>query len=211
MQMRSNHRSACAKYSCALALTLAIAAGSLLAAQEAADLWRHYEAGRYQQVLDAAGADPSPAAQYLAALSAQKLGDAEQARQRCRPIAERPADDPWHSVCASALAVFDENDDAALAAARRATELGAGLPEAHYQLGLVLARRQDWKGAAEAFDTVTKLQPSNAYGYYYAGLSHYRLSRPDLMAVRFERFLKLAPDAPERPEVTQIMRTIRGR
>jgi hypothetical protein len=29
--------------------------------------------------------------------------------------------------------------------------------------------------------------------------------------VRFERFLKLAPDAPERAEVQQIMRTVRGR
>jgi hypothetical protein len=40
---------------------------------------------------------------------------------------------------------------------------------------------------------------------------HYRANRPDLMASRFETFLKLAPDAPERAEVTQIMRTVRGR
>jgi hypothetical protein len=31
------------------------------------------------------------------------------------------------------------------------------------------------------------------------------------MAIHFDRFLKLAPDAPERPEVMSIMRTVRGR
>jgi hypothetical protein len=31
------------------------------------------------------------------------------------------------------------------------------------------------------------------------------------MAVSFENFLKLAPQAPERPAVQSIMRTIRGR
>jgi hypothetical protein len=49
-----------------------------------------------------------------------------------------------------------------------------------------------------------------AYAHYYAGLMHYRAKQPDRMAIRFERFLQLAPDAPERPEVLQIMRTIRG-
>jgi hypothetical protein len=39
----------------------------------------------------------------------------------------------------------------------------------------------------------------------------YRANHPDRMANHFEQFLKLAPDAPERPEVTQIMRTVRGR
>jgi hypothetical protein len=31
------------------------------------------------------------------------------------------------------------------------------------------------------------------------------------MAVGFDRFLKLAPVAPERPEVLSLMRTVRGR
>jgi tetratricopeptide (TPR) repeat protein len=102
--------------------------------------------------------------------------------------------------------------DQAVAAARRLGEL----PEDnawHFvgQLGLVQARRQEWREAAESFDRVVEADPSNAYAYYYAGLMHYRGNRTDLMAVRFERFLKLAPEAPERPEVMQIMRTIRGR
>jgi hypothetical protein len=42
-------------------------------------------------------------------------------------------------------------------------------------------------------------------------MMHYRANRHDLMAIRFEQFLKLAPEAPERPEVQSIMRTLRGR
>ena len=75
----------------------------------------------------------------------------------------------------------------------------------------MLARRQDWKDAAAAFDRAAELAPGNAYAHYYGGLMHYRARRPDRMAIHFEQFLKLAPDAPERPEVLQIMRTVRGR
>ena len=85
------------------------------------------------------------------------------------------------------------------------------MSEAHYQLGLVLAKREEWASAATEFDKVTELSPSNAYAYYYGGLMHYRANRPDQMAIHFDRFLKLAPDAPERPEVMSIMRTVRGR
>jgi len=65
--------------------------------------------------------------------------------------------------------------------------------------------------AAAEFDAAAMLNPTNAYAHYYGGLMHYRANRPDRMAIHFEQFLKLAPDAPERPEVTQIMRTVRGR
>ena len=44
-----------------------------------------------------------------------------------------------------------------------------------------------------------------------AAMAFYRVKRADLMAVHFERFLKLAPNAPERAEVESIMRTMRGR
>ena len=64
--------------------------------------------------------------------------------------------------------------------------------------------------ALPLFRRAAELNPSLAYAHYYGGLMHYRAKQPDRMATRFERFLQLAPDAPERPEVLQIMRTIRG-
>jgi tetratricopeptide (TPR) repeat protein len=88
-------------------------------------------------------------------------------------------------------------------------QIDGGMAESQYQLGLVRARRQDWREAAEAFQRAAEVNPANAYAHYYGGLMHYRAGRPDRMAIHFEQFLRLAPDAPERPEVLQIMKTVR--
>jgi uncharacterized protein HemY len=148
---------------------------------------------------------------FLGALSAQKLDATDRANALLDQLVQRPANDAWHLVGQSAKQLLAGDDAAALNSANAATAADANLPEASYALGLVLFKRQDWGGAAAAFDKASMLQPSFAHASYYAGLSHYRANRPDLMAARFERFLKLAPDAPERAEVQQIMRTIRGK
>ena len=170
-----------------------------------------YEAGQYQQVIEAAGPDADPAVVFTAVLSHEKLGATEQAAELARRLAERPDEDAWHAIGVSISELLANNTDAALAASEQAVSVAGELPEAHYQHGLVLAKRQAWREAAAAFDRASQLNPQFAHAYYYAGLMHYRAGRSDLMAVRFERFLKLAPEAPERPEVQQIMRTIRGR
>jgi tetratricopeptide (TPR) repeat protein len=195
----------------ALVLVSLAAVATPALAQDPAAVRRLFEAGRYEQVVDAVGETANPALLMAAAGSHQKLGSTQQANDIYKRLAERPDDDPWHFIGASASQLVDGEPDAAIASAERGVEIGATLADAHYQLGLVLAFRQRWKDAAVAFDRAAGLEPSRAYPYYYAGLMHYRAKSPDLMAVRFERFLKLALEAPERPEVLQIMRTIRGR
>lgn len=190
---------------------LVVHASRVVLAQEPFNAQREFEAGSYQQVVDAADASMEPAVLFLGALSAQKLDATDRANAFLDRLGERPSTDAWHFVGLSAKQLLAGDDEAALDSARRATETDAALPEASYALGLVLVKRQDWAGAATAFDRASMLNPSFAHAYYYAGLSHYRARRPDLMAARFERFLKLAPDAPERTEVQQIMRTVRGR
>jgi tetratricopeptide (TPR) repeat protein len=120
-------------------------------------------------------------------------------------------DDPWHFIGLSAKLMLDGDVDGAFDAAALGVQIAGDFAEAHYQYGLVLARRQAWRDAAQEFDRVAELSNTNAYAHYYAGLAYSRLNRPDRMANHFELFLKLAPDAPERPEVMQIMRTVRGR
>jgi len=186
-------------------------APSLVVAQDAAEVRRMFEAGQYQLAIESAGSAGSPEALYTAAQSHQKLGATDEARQTYGLLAARPDDDPWHFIGLSAQELLDSQTDAALESARQAAALADRLPEVHYQIGLVLAKRQDWRGAAEAFDRAAELSPGHAYAHYYGGLMHYRASRPDRMAIHFEQFLKLAPEAPERPEVLQIMRTVRGR
>jgi tetratricopeptide (TPR) repeat protein len=198
------------KVSVGLSLVLLVAVAADAFAQSA-QVRRQFESGQYQQVIDAAAAEAEPPVVYMAALSHQKAGAVDQAVSVARRLAEAPEDQPWHFVGLSLAQLLEDQTDAALESARRSVELPGAPVEAHYQLGLVLARRQEWGPAAESFDRVVEADPSNAYAYYYSGLMHYRAGRTDLMAVRFERFLKLAPEAPERPEVLQIMRTIRGR
>ena len=121
------------------------------------------------------------------------------------------AGDPWASVGQSAVALVDGNQDAALTAARTAVARNPDLAEAQYQLGLVQEARGDSPAAAEAFAQAARANPRMAYAHYNAGMNFYKVKRIDQLAVYFENFLKLAPNAPERPAVESIMRTLRGR
>jgi tetratricopeptide (TPR) repeat protein len=180
-------------------------------AQNASQVQKLFEAGQYQRVVESAQPDGDPAVLYAAAQSHQKLGETDRAVETYGALASRDEGNSWHYVGLSGQQLLGDDLNAAVESARRAVELGPDMAEAHYQLGLVLAKREEWASAATEFDRVTELSPSNAYAYYYGGLMHYRANRPDQMAIHFDRFLKLAPDAPERPEVMSIMKTVRGR
>jgi len=184
---------------------------SAVFAQNASQVQKLFEAGEYQRVVEVAQPDADPAVLYTAAQSHQKLGENDQALQTYGALASRDEGDVWHFIGLSAQQLMQDDTEGAVASARQAVAMNGGMAEAHYQLGLVLAKRQEWASAATEFDRVTEINPSNAYAHYYDGLMQYRANRPDRMANHFEQFLKLAPDAPERPEVTQIMKTVRGR
>jgi tetratricopeptide (TPR) repeat protein len=192
-------------------LALLLVVPTVAAGQTASEAQRLFEAGRFQQVVETTQPDAEPTALFIEAQSQQKLGAIDEARGTYERLASRDESDPWRFIGESALRLLDDNTDAAQAAARRATELAGDLADAHFQLGLVLARRQEWANAAAAFDRAAELRPNYAYAHYNGGLMHYRANRTDRMANHFEQFLKLAPEAPERPEVLQIMRTVRGR
>lgn len=77
--------------------------------------------------------------------------------------------------------------------------------------GVAAFDRREFAAAAAAFDQCINAHPADAYTYYRAGLAYYEINRLDLMVTRFESFVRLAPDAPERPEVESILRTARAR
>jgi tetratricopeptide (TPR) repeat protein len=190
-------------------LVIALLTPAAVFAQDPAQVQRLFEAGRFQQVVDATTPASPPDALYLAAQSHQKLGGADRAAQTFGLLAQRPEADPWHFVGLSGRQLVEGNGEAAVESARRATSMAPDLPAAHFQLGLALARLQNWPEAATAFDAAGDRQPNNAYAHYYGGMAYYRAKRVDRMAVHFEQFLKLAPEAPERPEVLSIMKTLR--
>jgi tetratricopeptide (TPR) repeat protein len=190
----------------AFTMLFALSAAAVhLTAQD--DARRMFESGKYQAVVEAG--DNSPGAQYLKGLAHLKLNQPDAAKEAFRRLGQ--ADEAWKAVGESAVALVDGNQDAAVESARGAVARNGGLAEAQYQLGVALEAKRDRAAAAEAFVKATQANPQMAYAHYYAGQNFYEAKQVAQMAVYFENFLKLAPNAPERPAVESIMRTVRGR
>lgn len=185
---------------------------TLASAQEATPQ-KLFEAGKYQEAIDnvKARADAPQDQIYLRALAHRKLNQNDEAKQAFDMLAAAPEGSAWREIGRSGTAQVDSNLDAAEAAAKKAVELDANSAQARYQLGTVESARNNQALAAEAFAEAAVLDPQMAYAQYEAGMAYYKVRRIDRMAVHFENFLKLAPDAPEGPAVQSIMRTVRGR
>jgi tetratricopeptide (TPR) repeat protein len=174
-----------------------------------------FEAGQYEPALRAvsearAGGPFESLDRYLAVQIHLRLSRPADARHELESLATDPGA-AWQLVAQSAQALIDGDPQRAF---ERATEAVAATPDhfgAQYQLGLVNLEREDWTRAGEAFERASRINPSFAYAFYHAGLAYSKVRRADKTAEHFERFLKLAPKAPERLAVESIMRTLRGR
>jgi tetratricopeptide (TPR) repeat protein len=170
-----------------------------------------YESGRYREVLDSVNAgDKSARALWFAAQSNLKLGQREEASGQFAQLPQAGGTPAWQVVSDLALALL-RDDPAEIDRARDAAAAFPDDPFVQYQLGLAHARRGDVTAAAQAFDRATQADPRFAYAYYSGGLAYDRLNRADLAIARLEMFERLAPDAPEGPEVASILQTVRRR
>jgi tetratricopeptide (TPR) repeat protein len=191
----------------AVLLTLAAAV-----AQEATPQ-KLFESGKYQEAIDnvKARGDAPQDQVYVRALAHRKLDQNDDAKQAFGALAAAGEGSAWKEIGNSGTALIDGNLDAAEAAAKKAVELDGNSAQARYQLGVVESARDDQAQAAEAFAKAAELDPQMAYAHYEAGMAYYKSKRIERMAVYFENFLKLAPEAPEAPAVQSVMRTVRGR
>ncbi len=170
-----------------------------------------YEAGRYHEVLSSVNAgDRSAQALWFAAQSSFRLGQRDDAARQFAQLPQVGGNPAWQAVSDLALALL-RDDPAELDRARAAAEGFPDDPFVQYELGLAHVRRNDINAAAQAFDRATQADPRFAYAYYSSGVAYERLNRADLAIARLEIFERLAPEAPERPEVSSILRTVRGR
>ena len=170
-----------------------------------------YESGRYQEVVNSVNAgERSAQAIWFAAQSSLKLGQRAEAAGQFAQLPQAGGSPAWQVVADLAQALISD-DAGEIDRGREAAGAFPGDPFVQYELGLAHARRSDMAAAAEAFDRVTQADPRFAYGYYNGGLAYSRLNRADLAITRLEMFVRLAPDAPERPEVTSILQTVRSR
>lgn len=172
-----------------------------------------FESGKYQEAIDSikAQADAPKDQIYLRALAHRKLSQNDEAKEIFNTLAGAGDEGAWKSIGASGVALVEGNLEVAGAAAKKAVELDGNSPQAQYQLGLVESARNNQPVAAAAFAKAAELDPQMAYAHYEAGMAFYKAKKVDRMAVYFENFLKLAPDAPEAPAVKSIMKTVRGR
>jgi tetratricopeptide (TPR) repeat protein len=190
-----------------IAAAIVLGSGVWTNAQE--ETRKLFESGKYQAAVEQTPNNAPPDAQYVKGLAHLKLNQNDEAKAAFRQL--EGAGDAWRSVGQSAVALIDGNRDAGLEAARAAVARDGGLAAAQYQLGLALEVRGESPAAADAFVRAAEANPQMAYAHYNAGMNFYKAKRVDRMAVYFENFLKIAPNAPERPAVESIMRTVRGR
>jgi tetratricopeptide (TPR) repeat protein len=181
------------------------------AAQDTSSVQKLLERGALEEAVQRGDAErDNPESLFFAAQAAGKLNNNARAAEQYSRLRET-GDDSWKAIGESGARLVEGNMGEAMAAAQRAVDANGGNPFAHYQLGLVANRQNDYERAQEAFSRAAELKPDFAYAHYYAGTTSQRLKQISKMSEHFDRFVKLAPDAPERTAVVAIMRTLRPR
>jgi tetratricopeptide (TPR) repeat protein len=170
-----------------------------------------YESGDDREVLNRVknnvSASVTSADRWFAAQSQLRLGLRNDALNDLAALTQTDAD-PAVQVAAQLAIGRLTSDEATLGRARAEA---SAYPEnlfVQYELGLSYAVHNDFASAARIFDVCIATAPAFAYAYYQSALAYQHLDRPDIMANRFDRFVRLAPNAPERPEVESVLRSI---
>jgi tetratricopeptide (TPR) repeat protein len=78
-----------------------------------------------------------------------------------------------------------------------------------YQIGVTRAFQENWPAAVEQLNRAIDMDSGLAYAYYYRGLAQEKLNRKDLLVNDMERFLTLAPNAPEAERARAILRAVK--
>ncbi len=89
--------------------------------------------------------------------------------------------------------------------------LGAcpGHAQAAQALGAALVGEKKYDEAVSRLEAVVAAKSDVAYAYYWLGHAYYNKKQADKMARNFDKFLQLAPNAPEAPAVKQLLAGIR--
>jgi tetratricopeptide (TPR) repeat protein len=162
--------------------------------------------GKLQQEL-AANPDNARAHELLALayLRQTKLDPAGKEAEKAVSLGESAST----RVTSARVAIARQNWAAATKDLDKAAQLDASHPEIALQRGSMALARKDYKTAVDTLNPYVSANPEEPYGHYYLGLAEYGLKRPDKTVSHFQRFLALAPDAPEAARVESLLRSIR--
>ncbi len=167
------------------------------------------ERGAFEEAVQRAERErDNPESIYLAAQAFAKMNEGGRAAEQYSHLRET-GDDSWRAIGESGALLTEGNLDGAMEAAERAVGANGDNAYAHYQVGAVASRQNNFAKAASEFGRAIELKPDFAYAHYYAGLAQQRLKNVARMSEHFEAFMRLAPEAPERTAVAGILRTLR--
>ena len=112
--------------------------------------------------------------------------------------------DYYLGVARQRLRQYDE----AVASLERARGSGFGalVP---YQIGVTRLFQEQWQPAFDQLTQAIEMDSGLAYAYFHRGRAAEKLNRKDLLVNDMERFLKLAPDAPEAELAKMILRSVK--
>lgn len=159
------------------------------------------------QIKKAAELLPSEPAPWVylgeAYLHQNKQGEAGAAFRKAAELAQAKAGGEAAYFLGVAQQRLNQYDQALASFGRAAAPSPALLP---YQIGVTRAFQGKWAEAAAELDRALGLDSGLAYAYYYRGLAQEKLGKKDRLINDLERFVALAPNAPDADRARAILR-----
>lgn len=91
----------------------------------------------------------------------------------------------------------------------KARELAPGSATAVYHLGVTRALQEQWKPAVDLLTKALEMDDDMAYAYYYRGQAASKINNKGMLIADFEKFIQLAPNAPEAPIAQRTLAAVR--
>jgi tetratricopeptide (TPR) repeat protein len=179
---------------------------------ERIDVQRLLESGRYHDAVTRWALPPDAPdlrTAYLVASCWLRLDNRDAARDWYGFLTDERQPDSWRVTGRLALSRVSADRSAIDTLVVEARQL-TGDALTQYELGLALLDRSQFAEASAAFGRALALDPTFAYAHYYAGMVAERQGRAADLVAHLQTFIRLAPNAPERPGVEAILRTVRG-
>ncbi len=103
------------------------------------------------------------------------------------------------------ILMLNKDFSGAMQQIEKALSLDPRNAEAFFQKGNVQAYQKQWKAAINAYKECLAVQPGHVYAHYYIGLAYNQINNKDLAINHLQKFLQLAPNAPEAEQVRRLL------
>lgn len=147
-------------------------------------------------------------------MAARKRGPAKSTFAEVQTQAEAVlAQDSNDAAARFALGVAQsrlEDYEAAVTNLTQAKAADGSNPRVAFELGMAKMLQNDNQAAFDQFTAAIDLYSGYAYAYYYRALAANKINRKDITVNDLDRFLALAPSAPEAAKAERILQAARG-